>query len=93
MPEIHMVLCIRGYHIFGKTWTAALGEELCCECELSTIIDHYALAVRNSKETVGHLLKKISQMCNMSIQRGGKIIATVIGHRRYSCARWAENTM
>ena len=74
-----MASCVRGYHVYSKTWTAALREELCCERELSNVIDCYTVAVKkDSRETVGHLPKKILQMCSMSIQRG-EITGTVTG--------------
>ena len=83
--SFHVASCVRGYHVYGETWTAALGEELCCERELGNVIDRYAVAVKkDSSETVGHLPKKISRLCSMFIQTGGEIIATVTGHRRYS---------
>lgn len=39
---------------------------------------------KDSGITVGHLPQEIFQVCSMFIQRGGEIIATVTGRRRYS---------
>ena len=78
--------CIRGYYVYGEVWMAVMGEELLCERELGNVVDRYAIAVKkpDSGITVGHLPKKISRVCSMFTQRGGKITATVKGRRRYS---------
>ena len=34
---------VRGYHVYGENWIAALGEELCCE---RNVINRYAVAVK-----------------------------------------------
>ena len=84
--EMIIPSCIRGYHVYGKVWMAVMGEELLCERELENVVDRYAIAVKklDSGITVGHLPKKISRVCGMFTQRGGKITATVTGRRRYS---------
>lgn len=46
MQELHVASCVHGYHVYGETWTASLGEELCCERELGNVIDRYAVAVK-----------------------------------------------
>ena len=80
MPELVVSSCIRGYHIYGETQTAVMGEQLLCEREVRNVVDRYAISVKkDSGITVGHLPQKISRVCSMFIQRGGEIIATVTG--------------
>ena len=81
-----MTSCVRGYHVYGESWVAVLGEELHCEREVGNIMDWYAVRVKKlgTSETVGYLPRKISRRCSMFLQSGGDIIATVTGSRRYS---------
>ena len=39
-------LCIRGYHVYGITWTAVLGEQLLCDREPANVVDRYAVAAK-----------------------------------------------
>ena len=49
------------------------------------MVDRYAVAVKkDSGETVGHVPKKISQICSSFLQQGYVLTATVTGCRRYS---------
>ena len=83
--EFRMDLCIQGYHVYEEIWIAVFGEELNTEREIDNIVDRYAVAIKkDSGEIVGHLPKKISQMCSMFIQEVGEILCIVIGNRRYS---------
>ena len=41
-------------------------------------------AKNDSRITVGHLPRKISQICSIFLMGGGTITATVTGRRRYS---------
>ena len=78
--EFCMDSCIRGYHVYEEIWTAVFGE-LNTEREIGNNVDQYAVAVKkDSGETVGHLPKKILQMCSMFIQEGGEILCIVIGN-------------
>ena len=38
--------CVCGYHVYGKNWIAALGEELYCERVIGNVFDCYAVAVK-----------------------------------------------
>ena len=62
--EFVLPSCVCGYHAYGEDWIAILGEELVCEREIGNMVDRYAVAVKDSGKTVGHVLKKISQMCS-----------------------------
>ena len=64
MLALHVASYVCGYHAYGETWMAALGKELCCEQELSNVIDHYVVVVKEDpRETVDQSPKKVSWMC------------------------------
>ena len=85
MSELVVSSCIQGYHIYGETWMAVMGEQLLCKREVRNVVDQYTISVKkDSGITVGHLPQKISRVCRMFIQRGRDIIATATGCRRYS---------
>ena len=46
--------------------------------------DRYAVAVLKDGSIVGHLPKRISRVCSLFLLRGGSILCTVVGGRRYS---------
>ena len=63
--EFHFQSCVRGYHEYGEQWTTFLGEQLTCP----NVMDQYAVSVKkDSSETVGQVLKKISRICSMFLQ-------------------------
>ena len=76
--------CIRGYHVYGKIWSATIGEKLVCKRQISNVIDRYAVSVVKDDVIVGHLPKKISKICSLFLRRGGSITSEVTGNRRYS---------
>ena len=82
--EFQRPCCIRGYHIYQEVWTAAVGEELICERETHNSHDRYAVAVKRTGVIIGHLPRKLSKLCSLFLRRGGSIICTVSGGRRYS---------
>ena len=87
MEDVHeyeAASCIRGYHIYRDIWTAAIGEELDCVRESGNMRDRYAVAVKRAGVTVGHLPPKISRVCSLFLRRGGNIMCTVVGVKRYS---------
>ena len=80
---------IRGYHEYQLIWGApALGEELTCCRELRNSHDPYAVAVKKriggEERVVGHVPRRISAICSLVVRRGGTILCTVAGSRRYS---------
>ena len=76
--------CIRGHHVYQREWTPVLGEELQCQRESTNANDPYAVAVRKDDNVVGHVPRRISAACSLFIQKGGRIVCTVRGSRRYS---------
>ena len=41
-----MASCVRGCHVYGGNWIAALREELYCEQIIGNVIDQHAVAVK-----------------------------------------------
>ena len=73
--EFTVSSCIRGYHVYGITCTAVLGEQLLCDREPANVVDRYAVAAKMPGTG--------ARRCSMFILQGGTIKATVIGRRRY----------
>ena len=46
METFERKLCVRGYHVYQRIWTAAVGEVLHCEQEPTNSRDRYAVAVK-----------------------------------------------
>lgn len=75
---------IRGYHVYKAVRDAQIGEELLCATEPGNIRDLYAVVVKKSSLTVGHIPMKISTLCSLFLQRGGIITCQVTSLKRYS---------
>ena len=43
--------CVRGYHIYNKKWTAAVGEILCCAREVGNVTQSLCLKTATSSAT------------------------------------------
>ena len=82
--EYEITCCVRGYHIYRQVWGASIGETLVCEREQANDKDRYAVAVIKAGRIVGHLPRKMSRMCSLFLRRGGTIVCTVLGGKRYS---------
>ena len=52
---------VRGYHVYQDNWTPVIGERLNCEREEENPRDRYAVAIRKSGDTVGHVPRSISR--------------------------------
>ena len=70
--------------MYQSIWTPVLGEELCCARELSNPQDPFAVKVTKDGSTVGHIPRKISAICAIFLQKGGRIDCLVVAGRRYS---------
>ena len=61
METFERELCVHGYHVYQRIWTAAVGEVLHCEREPTNSRDRYAVAVKNIRalnfRKPGHLRK------------------------------------
>ena len=52
---------VRGYHVYQDNWAPVIGERLNCEREEENPQDRYAVAIRKSGDTVGHVPRSISR--------------------------------
>ena len=80
---------IRGYHEYQLIWgVPGVGEELNCYHGLGNSQDPYAVAVKKwiggEIRVVGHPPRIKSAISSLFIRRGGSILCTVYGSRRYS---------
>ena len=75
---------VHGSHVYQDNWTPVIREQLNCEREEENPRDRYAVAIRKSGDTVGHVPHSISTLCSVFIRRGGTIFCVVTGRRRYS---------
>ena len=64
-----------GYHVYQTIWATVVREELACEREPTNASDRYAVAVVKSGVIIGHLPRKISEVCS----RSGSISCIVSG--------------
>ena len=44
--ELIVASCVRGYHVYGGNWIAALREELYCQQIIGNVINQHAVAVK-----------------------------------------------
>lgn len=69
-------------------WTPYIRGALDCKPEFGNLFDTYAVTVVKEEEsssiTVGHVTWKISFVCHLFLRRGGHIVCTVNGQRRFS---------
>ena len=72
MVEVHEVeSCVRGYHVYGDSWTPNVGDLLCCEQESGNPNDANAVAIKNSAIVIGHVPRKLSAACSLFLCLGG----------------------
>ena len=84
MNQLVLDSFVSGYHVYQEAWTPLIGEELECQREPGNIEDVYAVALLNGGIKVGHVPHEISTMCSMFPRKGGAMICTITGNRRYS---------
>ncbi len=82
MAVFEMESMIRGYHVYKAVWDAQIGKELLCATEPGNICDLYAVVVKKSSLTVGHIPMKISTLCSLFLQRSGIITCQVTSLKR-----------
>jgi len=84
MDSYEINYCIRGFHVYNTVGTPVIGEELICCREPSNTMDLYAVSVIKDSIIVGHLPRKISAVCALFIDLGGRINCCVTRSRHYS---------
>ena len=76
--------CVRGHHIYKRTWTPLIGEKLRTK-EDANCHDRFAVAVFKADEsTVGHIPREVSKVAWYLLTHGGEIACEVTGRRRRS---------
>ena len=75
---------VRGYHVYKDIWAASVGEYLPCRRETTNLADRFAVAVMKGRTVVGHIPRKISNVCSVFIRKGGSILCFTTGSRRFS---------
>lgn len=58
---------VRGYHVYKDVWTSSVGEHLPCRRETTNLADRFAVAVMKGATVVGHIPRKISNVCSIFI--------------------------
>ena len=84
VDELEIPCCVRDYHVYRDIREAAIGEVLVCQREPTNSTNRYAVAVIKSAEIIGHLPRKLSNICSLFLRRGGSIRSTVTRLMRYS---------
>ena len=75
---------VRGYHVYKDIWETSHGELLNCERETRNTFDPFGVCIKKHDDKVGHVPKKISDICSLFLQRGGRIQCEITGTRQYS---------
>ena len=76
---------VRGYHVYKDVRAASVGEHLPCRREnYYNLADRFAVAVMKGGTVVGHIPRKISNVCSIFIRKGGSIYCLTTGSRRFS---------
>ena len=84
MEEYEVSSIVRGFHIYQRSWSPSLEEQLECLREATNDKDRYAVAVLRHRSIVGHISKRISAACLLFIERNGRIHCRITGTRQYS---------
>ena len=84
MEEYKVSSVVRGYHVYRRSWSPSLEEQLECRREAGNDKDRYAVAVLKHGSVVGHIPRRISAACSLFIERNGRINCRITGARQYS---------
>ena len=82
MAVHEMESCIRGYHNYKDVWVTMIGD-LSYEREPLNHVDRYIVAVLKDDTIIRHIPKNIG-IYSLFIARGGTVVCTPMGGRRYS---------
>ena len=82
--EVSFCSVISVFHVYQAIWTPTVGKELITEREHGNPADAYAVAVRKSGTTVGHIHREISKTSWHFIGHNGEISCKVNGSRQRS---------
>ena len=84
MEEYKVSSVVRGFHVYQRSWSPSLEEQLQCLREAGNDKDRYAVAVLRHGSVVGHIPRRISAACLLFIERNGRIHCRITGTRQYS---------
>ena len=94
MASFSIEAMVRGYHAYKDIWTAVVGKESPCKQEVGNMFDPFAIAVMRGDTVIGHVPRKISFICSLSLRREGSITCRVTGSRQHSvCSYKYYNTV
>ena len=62
MKVLAISSAVHGFHVYKDIWKPSIGDKLACEREFDNYFDKFAIKVVNTRETVGHLPRKISKI-------------------------------
>ena len=72
------------HHIYKEVWTPFIEERLGCARERSNREDPFAVAMKRSTETGGHVQRTISCVCTLFLRQRRSISCEVTGSSRLS---------
>ena len=75
---------VRGFHVYKAVWTPVIGEELSTEQKHGNPEDAFAVVIKKSRITVGHIPREISKTCWHFIAHYGVICCKISGRRQRS---------
>ena len=84
MEKYEVSSVVRGFHVYQRSWSPSLEEQLACLREDGNDKDRYAVAVLRHGRVVGHIPRRISAACSLFIERNGRIHCRITGTRQYS---------
>ena len=58
---------------------ASVGEHLPCRRETTNLADRFAVTVMKGETVVGHIPRKISNICSVFIRKGGSMLCLTTG--------------
>ena len=70
--------------MYKSVWNGIVRENLPCVAESSNTSDLYAVPVTKNGTIVGHVPRKVSDVCTIFLRKGGVILCEVTGSRMYS---------
>ena len=74
MEEYEVSSVVRGFHVYQRSWSPSLEEQLECLREAGNDKDQYAVAVLRYGSVVGHIPRRISAACSLFIDFFCKIL-------------------
>ena len=74
MEEYEVSSIVRGFHVYQRSWSPSLEEQLECLREAGNDKDQYTVVVLRYGSVVGHIPRRISAACSLFIEIFCKIL-------------------